>query len=89
MPNKAKQNTNRQIILEASAIIAYQNRPDAIKILLADDAPQFRQITELLALCWVHDGRHYKKLVPIVPLLPTAIAGNSNIGCWAFKLGCQ
>jgi len=68
MPNKAKQSTNRQIILEASAIIAYQNRSDAIKILLADDAPQFRQITELLALCWVHDGRHYKKLAPIVPL---------------------
>ena len=68
MPNKAKQNTNRQIILEASAIIAYQNRFDAIKILLADDAPQFRQITELLALCWVHDGRHYKKLMPVVPL---------------------
>lgn len=68
MPNKAKQHTNRQIILEASAIIAYQNRSDAIKILLADDAPQFRQITELLALCWVHDGRHYKKLTPVVPL---------------------
>jgi hypothetical protein len=68
MPNKAKKNTNRQIILEASAIIAYQNRPDAIKILLADDAPQFRQITRLLALCWVHDGRHYKKLAPVVPL---------------------
>lgn len=68
MPKKAKQNTNRQTILEASAIIAYQNRPDAIKILLADDAPQFRQITELLALCWVHDGRHYKKLAPFVPL---------------------
>ena len=31
MPHKAKQNTNRQIILEASAIIAYQNRFDAIK----------------------------------------------------------
>lgn len=68
MPNQAKQTTNRQIILEASAIIAYQNRSDAIKILVADDAPQFRQITELIALCWVHDGRHYKKLAPIVPL---------------------
>ena len=22
----------------------------------------------MLALCWVHDGRHYKKLSPIVPL---------------------
>ena len=39
--------------------------PYAIKILLTDDAPQFKEITELLALCWVHDGRHYKKLTPI------------------------
>jgi hypothetical protein len=68
MPNPKKQWSNRQIIMEACAITAYQNRPDAIKILLADDAPQFRQITELLALCWVHDGRHYKKLSPIVPM---------------------
>jgi hypothetical protein len=66
MPNEKKQQTNRQTILEASAIVAYQARPDAIKILLCDDAPQFRQITELLALCWIHDGRHYKKLSPVV-----------------------
>ena len=24
-------------------------------------------LTEYLSLCWVHDGRHYKKLSPIVP----------------------
>jgi hypothetical protein len=68
LPIASKQQTNRQIILEASAIVGYQSRSDAVKILLADDAPQFRQITELLALCWVHDGRHYKKLTPAVPL---------------------
>ena len=62
-PNKYKR--SRQIILEASAIIAYQKLPHATKILLTDDAPQFKQITELLALCWVHDGRHYKKLAPV------------------------
>ena len=32
-----------------------------------DDAPQFRWITQELALCWVHEGRHYKKLMPFVP----------------------
>ena len=68
LPDATKQKTNRQIILEASAIICYQSKPDAIKILLTDDAPQFKQITELLALCWIHDGRHYKKLSPIIPL---------------------
>lgn len=62
VPNKHKR--SRQIILEASAIVTYQKLPHAIKVLLTDDAPQFKQITELLALCWVHDGRHYKKLDP-------------------------
>lgn len=52
--------------MEASAIIAYQRSTHAIEILLTDDAPQLKQITELLALCWIHDGRHYKKLNPIV-----------------------
>jgi hypothetical protein len=57
----------RKIITEASAISAYQSREDAIKILVCDDAPQFKQITQNLALCWVHEGRHYKKLTPLVP----------------------
>jgi len=73
LPISSIQQTNRQLILEASAIIGYQSRPDAIKVLLTDDAPQFKQITELLALCWVHDGRHYKKLSPVVPLHRTLL----------------
>ncbi|GAH50751.1 unnamed protein product, partial [marine sediment metagenome] len=32
-----------------------------------DDAPQFKLVTQQLALCWVHDGRLYKKLDPCVP----------------------
>ncbi len=35
---------------------------------VCDDAPQFKLLTKKLALCWIHDGRHYKKLHPIVPL---------------------
>ena len=58
--------TSKRIIREASAIAAYQSLPHAVKILLADDAPQFKSITELLGLCWVHDGRHYKKLDPVL-----------------------
>jgi hypothetical protein len=65
-PNPKKYHTSRRVILEASAIIAYQQLPNAISILLTDDAPQFKQIVNLLALCWIHDGRHYKKLNPIV-----------------------
>ena len=66
-PDREKHATNQRIILEASAIVAYQHLPHAIELLLTDDAPQFKRITNLLALCWIHDGRHYKKLNPIVP----------------------
>jgi len=67
-PNPKKNGNNRRIVLEASAITAYQQCSHAVAVLLTDDAPQFKQITELLALCWVHDGRHYKKLSPVVPV---------------------
>jgi len=66
-PEAGTHKKSRQIIREASAIISYQHRSDAIQILLTDDAPQFKQVTTLSALCWVHDGRHYKKLEPIFP----------------------
>lgn len=55
-------------ILDAAAITAYQEQTKLPipHLLMADDAPQFKQITEELALCWVHDGRHYKKLNPFL-----------------------
>ena len=34
-------------------------------ILVCDDAPQFKTIAKVLALCWIHEERHYKKLKPI------------------------
>jgi hypothetical protein len=37
-----------------------------VQLLLSDDAPQFKRITEELALCWVHDARYYKKLTPAI-----------------------
>lgn len=65
-PNKNKHHQARNRLLETCAIAAYQNREDAIKILLADDARQYKLLTEFQSLCWVHDGRHYKKdLQPI------------------------
>lgn len=56
-------------IREAAAIAAYHRQTDwpVIKILLADDAPQFKLLTRKMSLCWVHDGRHYKKLTPVTP----------------------
>jgi len=59
----------RRRILEAAAVAAYQTQQDfpVIELLLCDDADQFKRLTQALALCWVHDGRHYKKLTPVVP----------------------
>jgi len=56
-------------IWEATALTAYYAQTDTpvVDILLTDDAPQFAQITPYHALCWVHEGRHYKKLLPVVP----------------------
>lgn len=67
-PDKGK--IIRTRIMEAGAIAAYHNRTDipVIKVLLSDDAPQFKKLTEEQALCWIHDGRNYKKLEPVVPL---------------------
>lgn len=37
-------------------------------VLVCDDAPQFRYLAHVLALCWIHEGRHYKKLSPLLEL---------------------
>jgi regulator of replication initiation timing len=56
-------------ILEASAIASYHQEAGypVVEVLLCDDAAQFKLVALWLALCWVHDGRHYKKLSPVVP----------------------
>jgi hypothetical protein len=58
----------RTHILEAAAVAAYHAQLEfpVVDLLLCDDAPQFKWVTKKLALCWVHDGRHYKKLEPAV-----------------------
>jgi FtsZ-binding cell division protein ZapB len=55
-------------IFEAAALTAYysQTTRPIVPLLLSDDAPQFRDITDEQALCWVHEGRHYKKLTPFL-----------------------
>ncbi len=58
----------RRRIQEAAAIAFYhqQNNWPVVRTLVCDDARQFKLLTEELALCWVHEGRHYKKLNPLV-----------------------
>lgn len=62
--------TQRQWIVEARALAAYRVATDepVVQMLLSDDAPQLGGICAEHALCWVHDGRHYKKLRPRVAI---------------------
>jgi len=57
-------------IVEALAVSAYhaQSEVPIVRLLMCDDAPQFQWVTDELALCWVHAGRHFKKLEPCVAL---------------------
>lgn len=56
----------RKWIKDALAIAAYRTQAiwPIVELLLCDDAPQFNWLTDLLALCWIHEYRHYKKLIP-------------------------
>jgi hypothetical protein len=58
----------RNYIIDAAAITAYHAQMEfpVVRLLICDDAPQFKLVTEQLALCWVHDGRLYKKLEPCI-----------------------
>jgi hypothetical protein len=63
-------------VREALALAAYLADPDwpVVRTLVCDDAPQFRAITAELALCWIHEGRHFKKLTPYLPQHQAALA---------------
>ena len=68
LPKLSKQ--QRKIFLDAAAVAAYHAQKDypVVRALVCDDAPQFNWLGQEMMLCWVHDGRHYKKLMPVIPL---------------------
>jgi hypothetical protein len=59
---------HRGAVLSAAAAAAYhaEHGVSIVQALVCDDAPQFKWLTRWLALCWIHEGRHYKKLEPVV-----------------------
>jgi len=59
----------RKWLLAATAVAADHADVEipVVRLLVCDDAPQLTLITAELALCWVHEGRHYKKLMPSIP----------------------
>jgi len=68
LPALGKQ--HRKALLDAAAVAAYHAETGfpVIKALICDDAPQFNWLARMMGLCWVHEGRPYKKLSPVVPL---------------------
>ena len=68
LPNLGEQ--QHKAITDAAAIAAYHQETEwpVIQALICDDAPQFNWLTYVMMLCWVHEGRPYKKLMPVVAL---------------------
>ena len=66
LPNLPTQ--QRKSISDAAAVAAYHAEfgVAVIQTLICDDAPQFKWLTRSMMLCWVHEGRAYKKLLPVV-----------------------
>jgi hypothetical protein len=60
----------RKTIIDAAAVAAYHAEIGfpVIQTLICDDAPQFNWLARSMMLCWIHEGRHYKKLLPVVAL---------------------
>jgi hypothetical protein len=56
------------LIAEAMALTYYHEQEDVIipEVLISDDAPQYQLLALDHMLCWIHDGRHYEKLSPLV-----------------------
>jgi hypothetical protein len=75
----------RQQVWDALAIAAYHAQSDVpiVRLLLSDDASVYHLLTDTHALCWVHDGRHYAKLTPIVPTHRDLLAA-FRTDYWAF-----
>jgi len=65
---KDGENQTRTTIEQTAAVVYYRHQTAVplIQTLVCDDAGQFKSITDFVALCWVHAGRHYHKLRPVV-----------------------
>jgi len=65
---EGKNKQTRTTIEQAAAIIFYRQQTDLPRVLtlVCDNAPQFKLLSDHLALCWIHEGRHYKRLSPVV-----------------------
>ena len=54
-------------VMESFALGYYYSQDEfpVVDFLLLDDAPEYRKLSLVLqGLCWIHDARYYKKLIP-------------------------
>lgn len=67
----------RKALIDAAAVAAYHAETDfpVVQALVCDDAPQFNWLSREMMLCWVHAGRPFKKLIPVVALHRELLAG--------------
>ncbi|HCH08405.1 MAG TPA: hypothetical protein DEW32_04290 [Dehalococcoidia bacterium] len=64
-----ERNTQLRTAIEQASGIVFYRQQDAVPVvrtLVCDDAGQFKLLTDKLSLCWIHEGRHYEKLSPVV-----------------------
>ncbi len=62
-------NQQVRVAIEQAAAISFYRQQSSVPVvetLVCDDAGQFKLLTDKLALCWIHAGRHYEKLSPVV-----------------------
>jgi len=59
-------NQKQIVTVDAAAVAAYHAETyfPVVQILVCDDASQFNWLSREIMLCWEHEGRHYKKLIP-------------------------
>lgn len=65
----AKKNIYQRI--KESMVLGYyysQEEFPIVACLLSDDAPEYRKIAKKHGLCWLHDVRYYRKLVPKIEI---------------------
>ena len=58
-----EQQKHQKKLLEGAYLATYKSE-NPLSVLLVDDAPQYKLLALLIALCWIHIGRHFKKLNP-------------------------
>jgi len=73
-------------VLESFALGYYYSQDEfpVVDFLLSDDASEYRRLSLILqGLCWIHDARYYKKLIPKLDCHRTVLSTTMDL-YWNF-----